>query len=73
MINPELVDVQHGRVRYSQASIKPNFSGASVETWIDDELPYSIPLEVMNVNGEAFVSIDNGPLYAARKYSRILK
>ena len=63
-------DVDHRRVRYSQFSIKPCFSDGqtSVLTWID-ALPHSVPLEVMNIDGEAYVSLDNKKLYSAKNYS----
>jgi len=63
-------NIEHQRIRYSQSSIKPNFSDGrtSVETWMD-ALPYSVPLEVMmNIDGETYISLDNSRLYSARTY-----
>ncbi len=66
-IEHRLEDIEHQRVRYFQSSIKPYFSDGrtSVETWMD-ALPYSVPLEVMNIDGEAYVSLDSIRLYSAR-------
>lgn len=68
-IEHHLENIEHQRVRYSQSSIKPNFSDGrtSVETWID-ALPYSVPLEVMNIDGETYVSLDDRRLYSARTH-----
>jgi hypothetical protein len=39
----------------------------SVETWIDS-LPYTLPLEVIAVDGE-FLSLDNRRLYSTKNFS----
>jgi len=66
-IEHRLEDIEHQRVRYSQSSIKPYFNDGRtpVEPWMD-ALPYSVPLEVMKIDGEAYVSLDNRRLYSAR-------
>jgi len=68
-VDLRMENIEHQRVRYSQSSIKPYFSDGrtSVETWMD-ALPYSVPLEVMNIDGEAYVSSDSIRLYSARIY-----
>ena len=58
-------------VAYSQKSIGftifngDNIPGASVLHWIDD-LPYTIPIDIIKTNNDEYSSFDNRRLYAAR-------
>ena len=49
-------DLENQRIRYSQSSIKPYLSDGrtSLESGMD-----SLPLEVMNIDGEAYISLNN--------------
>ena len=61
-------------LRFSQATISPYFSQAygkpliSVDDEWKNEAPFTLPIDIVEVADETFISIDNRRLYSARKY-----
>lgn len=64
-----LREVDKKRIRFSQCSISRHFGDGitPVETWVVSK-PYTIPIEVMKINEEEYISLDNRRLYSTKKY-----
>ena len=67
----EMEDIEVHNIRFSQSSIYPYIMDEknmySVEYW-KDQLPYTLPLEVIRIHYELYVCLDNERLYAAKKH-----
>lgn len=67
---PLLKDV----LRFSQATISSHFSKVygkpqiSVDDEWKNEAPFTLPIDIVEIADESFISIDNRRLYSARKY-----
>lgn len=65
-----LRDVEKERIRYSQRTISKTFSDSvtPVEAWMD-ALPYNLPLTVVALPNDEYLSLDNRRIFSSKQYS----
>lgn len=69
MYDRKLQEVKVDQIRFSQNSISKTYDeDTSVDTWLDI-LPYTMPIEIVEIDNETYVTLDNRRLYSAKKHS----